>query len=48
MLCCKLVMSVDIVSVGGNAPHAVNNVLMGDAAERFGMREAQKLHFLGE
>ncbi|XP_052202535.1 DNA mismatch repair protein MSH6 [Diospyros lotus] len=32
----------------GNAPHAVNDVLMGDAAERFGMREAQKLHFLGE
>ena len=35
-------------SVGGKASNDLGNALMGDAAERFGMREAQKFRFLGE
>ncbi|XP_057474469.1 DNA mismatch repair protein MSH6-like [Actinidia eriantha] len=36
------------VNGSGKAAHAVDDGLVGDAAERFGMRERQKLHFLGE
>ncbi|PSR94715.1 DNA mismatch repair protein [Actinidia chinensis var. chinensis] len=36
------------VNDSGKAAHAVDDGLVGDAAERFGMRERQKLHFLGE
>ncbi|XP_058187807.1 DNA mismatch repair protein MSH6 isoform X1 [Rhododendron vialii] len=32
----------------GKGSHVVDDALVGDAAERFGMRERQKLHFLGE
>lgn len=36
------------LSVGGKASNDLGNALMGDAAERFGMRETEKLFFLGE
>ncbi|KAL6978281.1 hypothetical protein U1Q18_019950 [Sarracenia purpurea var. burkii] len=44
--CCAL--NVEILFVGGKASNVAGDVLMGDADERFGMREKQKLHFLGE
>ncbi|KAK2970286.1 hypothetical protein RJ640_021748, partial [Escallonia rubra] len=35
-------------ATGGKPSHPVDIVLVSDAAERFGMREAEKFHFLGE
>lgn len=34
--------------IGGKASNNLGNALMGDAAERFGMRQAEKFRFLGE
>lgn len=45
---CCFVLNVDILFVGGKGSHVVDDARVGDAAERFGMRETQKLHFLGE
>lgn len=44
---CCFVLNVDILFVGGKGSHVVG-ALVGDAAERFGLRESQKLRFLGE
>lgn len=45
--CCR-VLIVDILFVGGKDPHVLDGVYMGDATERFGMRDRQKFRFLGE
>ncbi|XP_062143527.1 DNA mismatch repair protein MSH6 [Alnus glutinosa] len=42
------VSSVEPAGNGGKASNDLGNALMGDASERFGMREALKFRFLGE
>lgn len=43
-----LVTMYDCFISGGRASPLADNVLVGDAAERFGTREAEKFRFLGE